>query len=232
MQKYSEYVKRHRENSGHVFIDNKEFVFLRDPQTVKMQEGRCKTIAICPSEAAPSKKITESNLKTVNVSIYLIEWKVLNVEDQPESLYECDWESPFNIIEKGHIGIVDDLEEHERSTMYYIDNNLTLEIDGKLFLLKGRRERHDNYFRMQVSCETDKSYWRGMIAWPQYEFIWDISNENKSSNPKDWDRPRKITNLHKIVIKERALHMVLDDPNVCDDIKDYWWSQEYDILKK
>lgn len=133
MQKYSEYVKRHRENSGHVFIDNKEFVFLRDPQTVKMQEGRCKTIAICPSEAAPSKKITESNLKTVNVSIYLIEWKVLNVEDQPESLYECDWESPFNIIEKGHIGIVDDLEEHERSTMYYIDNNLTLEIDGKLF---------------------------------------------------------------------------------------------------
>lgn len=56
MQKYSEYVKRHRENSGHVFIDNKEFVFLRDPQTVKMQEGRCKTIAICPSEAAPSKK--------------------------------------------------------------------------------------------------------------------------------------------------------------------------------
>lgn len=115
--------------------------------------------------------------------------------------------------------------------MYYIDNNLTLEIDGKLFLLKGRRERHDNYFRMQVSCETDKSYWRGMIAWPQYEFIWDISNDNKSSNPKDWDRPRKITNLHKIVIKERALHMVLDDPNVCDDIKDYWWSQEYDILK-
>lgn len=84
---------------------------------------------------------------------------------------------------------------------------------------------------MQVSCETDKSYWRGMIAWPQYEFIWDISNDNKSSNPKDWDRPRKITNLHKIVIKERALHMVLDDPNVCDDIKDYWWSQEYDILK-
>ena len=65
----------------------------------------------------------------------------------------------------------------------------------------------------------------------QYEFIWDISNDNKSSNPKDWDRPRKITNLHKIVIKERALHMVLDDPNVCDDIKDYWWSQEYDILK-